>query len=121
MPPFEDSTREHEIDEAVPSLRDSLETLDRRHKVLDLNDVRNRKVRDGVDDYHRVVCIFVQEGDEFLQDIRGWSVEHVVLARPRGGPAACAEVHARKVLENRVVPERAVVVAVERGRELLQD
>src|SRR5712691_7173220 len=71
MSPFENSAREHEIYEPVPSLRDPLETLDRRHEVLDLDDVRDREVRDGVDDDNRVMCVLVEEGDELLQDVRG--------------------------------------------------
>src|SRR3989454_9471117 len=121
MSPFENSPREHEIYQPVPSLRDPLETLDCRHEVLNLDDVRDREVRDGVDDDHRVMCVLVEEGDELLQDVRGRPVEYVVLVRPRGGHHTVSEVDAREVLENRVIPEGAVRMPVEVGRELLQE
>src|SRR5437879_13258995 len=83
MPPLENSPREHEIHEPVPSFRDTLETFDCRHEVLNLDDVRDREVRDGVDDDHRVMCVRVEEGDDLIQDVRGWLLRSVVLLRPR--------------------------------------
>src|SRR2546428_10902918 len=96
MSPFENSPREHEIYQPVTSLRDPLETLDCRHEVLNLDDVRDREVRDGVDEDNRVMCVLVEEGDELLQDVRGRPVEYVAPARPRGADHPIAVADARE-------------------------
>ena len=118
---LEDSPREEEVHESVPTLRGALHPFDRRHEVLDLDEIRDRQVGEGINDHHRVVRVLIEEGNELFQDVRRREVEYVRLFRPRRGHDAVPEIRAREVLEDRVVAEGPIVVSVEGRRELLQN
>src|SRR6266540_2599606 len=118
---LEDASREHEVHEPVPLFRGTLHPLDGRDEVPDLHEVRDCEVRQRVNHDDRVARVLVQKRDELFQEAGGGKIKQVVLARPRGGHDAVPEVHAREILEDGPVSERAIVIAVEGRREFLED
>src|SRR5207302_1080390 len=118
---FEDPAGQEEVDEAVPSLRGALQSLDGRDEVLRLDEVGDGQVGKGIDDDDRVARILIEERDQLFQEVRRRKIEGVLLMRPRSRDDAVTEVGGREILEHRPVAERSIVISVEGSRELLKD